>query len=86
MTAIKAMVAMLAAASLAGTAQAQQPGTPAATVIAIPPMTTPDTGSKGNQTLGFAWQATQLIEADLRQTSEMMPIAPDGRIITPIPK
>ena len=32
--------------------QAQQPGTPAASVIAVPPLTSPDTGTKGNEMLG----------------------------------
>ena len=67
----------LLAAAFAGGAQAAQPGTPAATVIAIPPMTTPDSGTKGNETLAVAWDATQLIAADLQQTSEMMPLTPN---------
>ncbi|MGH6739626.1 MAG: Tol-Pal system protein TolB, partial [Bradyrhizobium sp.] len=33
----------------------------------------------GNETLAVAWQATQLIEADLRQTSEMMPLTADRK-------
>jgi TolB protein len=69
--------ALLAAAWLGGTAQAAQTGTPAATVIALPPLTSPDSGSKGNQMLALAWQATQLIETDLRQTAELMPLKPD---------
>jgi TolB protein len=48
----------------------------AATVIAIPPLTTPDTGTKGNELLALGWEATQLIAADLRQTSELMPLPP----------
>jgi TolB protein len=63
-------------ASTAVAVQAQDSGAPAATVIAIPPITTPDTGSKGNEMLGLGWQATQLIAADLRQTSELMPLPP----------
>lgn len=58
---------------------AVQPGAPAATVIALPPMTTPDTGTKGNESLALAWQATQLIEADLRQTAELMPLTPNRK-------
>ncbi len=58
-------------------AHAQQPGTPAATVIAVPPLTSPDSGSKGNEMLAIGWQATQLIEADLRQTAELMPLKPN---------
>jgi len=68
-----------AAALLGSAAQAQQPGTPSAAVVAIPPMTTPDTGSKGNESLAIAWQATQLIETDLRQTAELMPLQPNRK-------
>ena len=46
-------------------------------MIAVPPLTTPDTGSKGNETLAIAWQVSQMIDADLRQTSAVMPLAPD---------
>ena len=71
--------ALLAIACVGGTARAAQPGTPAATVIAIPPMTTPDSGNKGNEMLAIAWQATQLIATDLRQTSELMPLDPNRK-------
>jgi TolB protein len=64
---------------LSSAASAAQPGTPAATVIAIPPITSPDTGVKGNEMLGIGWQASQLIAADLRQTSELMPLTPDRK-------
>jgi TolB protein len=64
---------------VAATVRAQQPGTPAATVIAIPPMTSPDSGSKGNEMLGLGWQATQMIAADLRQTAELMPLPPNQK-------
>lgn len=64
----------LAALAAASAASAQQPGTPAATVIAIPPLTSPDSGTRGNQMLAIGWQATQQIEADLRQTAEVMPL------------
>jgi TolB protein len=67
------------ASVIGGAANAAQPGAPAATVIAVPPMTTPDTGSKGNETLALAWQATQLVATDLRQTSALMPLAPDRK-------
>lgn len=50
-----------------------------AIVVAIPPMTTPDTGTKGNESLALAWAATQLIETDLRSTSELMPLKPDQK-------
>jgi TolB protein len=59
---------------LAGAAYAQQP---AATVIAIPPLTSPDSGAKGNQMLAVGWDVTQAIEADLRQTAEVMPLKPN---------
>jgi TolB protein len=62
---------------LAGAAHAQQPGTPAATVIAVPPLTSPDSGTKGNQMLQVGWDATQLIVADLQQTAELMPLRPN---------
>ena len=61
---------------LAGAAQAQQAGTPAATVIAVPPLTSPNNGSKGNEMLAVGWQVTQQIETDLRQTAELMPLKP----------
>jgi len=69
---------LIAAALLSPAAQAQQP-TPAATVIAVPPLTTPDAGLRGNQSLALAWQATQLIATDLRQTSELMPLPPNQK-------
>jgi TolB protein len=53
-----------------------QSGTPAATVIAVPPLTSPDGGTRGNQMLAVGWDATQLIVADLRQTAELMPLTP----------
>lgn len=59
---------------LAGAANAQQP---AATVIAVPPLTSPDSGDKGNRMLAVGWDVTQAIESDLRQTSEVMPLKPD---------
>jgi TolB protein len=57
-------------------AAAQQPGPPA-TVIAVPPLTSPDSGTRGNQMLAVGWNATQLIVSDLQQTSELMPLKPD---------
>src|SRR5690349_15451373 len=67
------------AALVASPAAGQEPGRPAATVIAIPPMTTPDTGLKGNESLALALQATQLIESDLRSTAELMPLKPNQK-------
>jgi TolB protein len=58
-------------------AQAQQPGQPAATVIAVPPLTSPTGGSRGNEMLAVGWQVTQQIETDLRQTAEVMPLQPN---------
>jgi TolB protein len=57
----------------AAAAAAQQPS---ATVIAVPPLTTPDQGTKGNEMLAVGWQATQLIVADLQQASELTPLPP----------
>ncbi len=59
---------------LAGAAHAQQP---TATVIAVPPLSSPDGGDKGNQMLAVGWDVTQAIEADLRQTAEVMPLKPN---------
>jgi len=50
-----------------------------ATVIAIPPMTTPAKGDAANADLELAWQATQLIVTDLRATSEIVPLNPDQK-------
>ena len=69
-----AFLILFAAPFAGGAAEAEQSTTPVASVVAVPPMTTPDNGTKGNETLAVAWQATQLIEADLQQTSEMMPL------------
>ena len=69
-------LAAVAAAVDGAPAFAQQP---AVSVVAIPPLTTPDTGSKGSQSLGIAWQATQMIVADLRSTSELMPLPPSQK-------
>ena len=67
------MSIIISAAALFGSAPAAAQ-TPAITVVAVPPMTTPDTGSKGNETLAIAWQATQLIVSDLRASSDVMPL------------
>lgn len=71
-------IALAFSAVTASPAAAQQPAA-GPTVLALPPLTTPDTGAKGNQVLAIAFQATQLIEADLRQTSEVQPIGPDRK-------
>jgi TolB protein len=60
----------------AAAASAQQPASPGTTVIGIPPLTTPDTGNRGGEMLAIGLQASQLIESDLRQASELAPIGP----------
>ena len=58
-----------------GTAvNAQQEASPASSAIAIPPLTSPDSGSRGNQMLQIGWEATQVIIADLQQTVELAPL------------
>ena len=69
--------------SLGSPAAAQQP---AATVIAIPPLTSPDSGTKGNEMLAIGWNVTQAIEADLRQTAEVMPLKPNRDDYYPYPE
>ena len=64
-------IAMLAAGTAA---YAQEPPLPSATIIAVPPLTSPDSGTTGNQMLQIGWQATQVIVSDLRQTSEVFPL------------
>ena len=68
---------LVAALLLASTPAAAQKA--AITVVAVPPMTTPDTGDKGNETLAVAWQATQLIVSDLRASSDVMPLPASQR-------
>jgi TolB protein len=70
---------LVAAVCFAGTAQAQS-GNAAATVVAIPPLSTPDDKpTSAGGTLSIAWQATQLIVQDLRTTSEVMPLPPQQK-------
>ena len=64
-------------------AAAQQP---AATVIAIPPLSSPDSGNKGNEMLAIGWNVTQAIEADLRQTAEVTPLKPNRDDYYPYPE
>lgn len=61
---------------LSATAEAQQPSPTAATMIEIPPLASPDSGTVGNEMLAIGWDATQLIAADLEKTSELMPLKP----------
>ncbi|MEO6225197.1 MAG: Tol-Pal system beta propeller repeat protein TolB [Sphingomicrobium sp.] len=70
------ILAAVTALALPAAGSAAQQASPAASVIAVPPLTSPDTGSKGNEMLALGWEATQLIAADLRQTSELMPLTP----------
>jgi TolB protein len=71
---MKQVLRSLLLLGIGSAAAAQQP---AATVIAIPPLTSPDSGNKGNEMLAIGWQATQLIAADLGQTAEVMPLKPN---------
>jgi TolB protein len=64
---------------LASGAAAVAQNEPAASVVAIPPMTTPTKGDAANTDLALAWQATQLIATDLRSTSEIVPLKPDQK-------
>jgi TolB protein len=73
---MKRHILSLTLLGLGSAAAAQQPGQPAATVVEIPPLTTPDTGGKGNEMLAIGWDATQLIASDLEQTAELMPLKP----------
>lgn len=58
-----------------GTSVSAQQDAPATqTSIAIPPLTSPDSGNRGNQMLQIGWEATQLIVADLQQTGELAPL------------
>lgn len=72
---------MLALAGLGTGAEAQDNGQPTATVIAVPPLSTPDDKpvEGGGTTLGIAWQATKLIADDLRATSELYPVGPEQK-------
>jgi TolB protein len=71
---MKRLILPLLLVGLAAGAHAQQPE---ATVIAVPPLTSPDSGDKGNQMLAVGWNVTQAIESDLRQTTEVMPLKPN---------
>ena len=62
--------------AFATAAEAQQPGAPPPAVIEIPPLTSPDSGTRGNEMLQIGWEATQLIASDLAQTTELSPLRP----------
>jgi len=71
---------LLAAACLGSGAEAQQPGTATATVVAVPPLATPDDRpTPAGSTNSIAWQASQLIAQDLGTTSEIMPLPPTAK-------
>lgn len=77
---IRPLSPILAAATfLALTPATAQPAPAPVTVIAVPPLTTPSSGDQANMDLAIAWQATQLIAADLRSTSELMPLSPSQK-------
>ena len=57
----------------AASASAQTPST----VIAVPPLATPDQSS--GSASAVAWQASQLIASDLRSTAELFPVGPDQK-------
>jgi TolB protein len=61
---------------VAGTTVAHAQVSPASSgsVIAVPPLTSPDIGTKGNQMLQVGWEATQVIVADLGRTKEFAPL------------
>jgi TolB protein len=66
----------IALALLAAPAAAQEP----ASVIAVPPMTTPDGSDRGaGGPAAIAWQVTQLIASDLRSTAELVPVGPNQK-------
>jgi TolB protein len=61
--------------AISAAAQAQQPGSSAATVVAVPPLSTPaDKPTPAGSTAGIAWQASKLIVQDLGSTAEIMPL------------
>ena len=51
-----------------------------AAVVAVPPLATPDQAAQGQDSPAqIAWQASQLIAADLRTTSELVPVGPNQK-------
>ena len=70
---------VIAAAALltSAPALAQQQG---ATVVAVPPLSTPDDKpTSAGSTASLAWQASLLIASDLKSAPELMPIEPDQK-------
>ena len=77
MIARSASLAFLSLALFAAPAAAQEP---AAAVVAVPPLTTPDNSSRGaDGPAAIAWQASQLIASDLRSTAELVPVGPNQK-------
>lgn len=72
---ISSLAALALAAAGADPAFAQTGG---ATVIAVPPLAVPGNGSESSkEAAAIAWQATQVIAADLGLAHELAPLAPD---------
>lgn len=76
-------ILLLVAACLGSPAGAQadpQSSAPSATVVAIPPLSTPaDKPTSNGSTASIAWQASKLIAEDLQTTSEVMPLPPSEK-------
>lgn len=67
---------LMAAVAAGSAANAQQPA-PAASVVAVPPLSTPDDKpTSAGSTLRIAWDASKMIAQDLSTTSEIMPLPP----------
>ena len=55
-------------------------GAQPASVVAIPPLTTPNESNRGaDSPAAIAWQASQLIASDLRSTAELVPVGPNQK-------
>ena len=76
-------ILLLAATFLGSAVHAQsaaEPGSPSATVVAIPPLSTPaDKPTADGSTASIAWQASKLIAQDLQTTSEVMALPPSEK-------
>ena len=71
-----APIALLAVVSTGASAQ---PSQPAATLIAVPPLSAPNSDGGADSTLAIAWEATKLIATDLRSTAEIYPVGPEQK-------
>jgi TolB protein len=68
---------LLTAAAAIGSAANAQQQVPAATVVAVPPLSTPDDKpTSAGSTLRIAWDASKMIVQDLSTTSEVMALPP----------